>query len=144
MRIQLALNVKNIETAIEFYSKLFNTNVNKRKPGHPNFEINNPPLKLVLNERPDAPERLDHLGVEVFSEAEVTSATKRLREGGMISLEEEDTTCCFANAEKVWAADPDGLQWEWYRVKSDSDNFGAAPDFDGSIQAEAAKERHCC
>jgi len=144
MRIQLALNVKDIETAIDFYSKLFGAEVNKRKPGYANFAIDSPPLKLVLNERPDAPERLDHLGVEVFSEEEVASTADRLREAGMISLEEKDTTCCYANSEKVWATEPDGLQWEWYRIKSDSDTFGVEPDFKAGAQAEQTKKGPCC
>ena len=68
MRVQLALNVKNLEEAVDFYSKLFGVAVNKRKPGYANFAIDEPPLKLVLFELPDAPERLNHLGVEVFDE----------------------------------------------------------------------------
>lgn len=144
MRIQLALNVKDIEAAIDFYSKLFGVEVNKRKPGYANFAIDSPPLKLVLNERPDAPERLDHLGVEVFSEGEVASTAERLRKAGMISLEEKDTTCCYANSEKVWATEPDGLQWEWYRIKGDSDTFGVEPDFKAGAQAEQPKENPCC
>ncbi len=129
MRVQIALNVKNLDAAIEFYGKLFNVEVNKRKPRYANFAIESPPLKLVLNERPDAAERLDHLGVEVFSEDEVTTTADRLRASGMISLEEENTTCCYANSEKVWAKEPDGLQWEWYRVTGDSETFGSAPEF---------------
>ena len=144
MRIQLALNVKDLDQAIAFYSKLFDVEVNKRKPGYANFAIDTPPLKLVLNERPDAPERLDHLGVELFSEQELTATAERLGAAGMIALEEQDTTCCYANADKVWATEPDGLQWEWYRVKGDADTFGAAPAFDASAQTANNKQARCC
>ncbi|MGB1885203.1 MAG: ArsI/CadI family heavy metal resistance metalloenzyme [Gammaproteobacteria bacterium] len=144
MRIQIALNVKDLDTAIDFYSKLFGAEVNKRKPGYANFAIDSPPLKLVLNERPNAPERLDHMGVEVFTAGEVAEAAERLRATGVITLEQEDTTCCYANSEKVWATEPDGLDWEWYRVKSDSDTFGAGPDFDGAEQASLQQEESCC
>ena len=146
MRVQLALNVKDIEVAIDFYSKLFGVEVNKRKPGYANFAIENPPLKLVLNERPDAPERLDHLGVEVFSEDEISATADRLRASGMISLEEGDTTCCYANSEKVWTTEPDGLQWEWYRIKGDSETFGASPDFGCAERPAPAQEIKgaCC
>ena len=65
MRVQLALNVENLEEAIDFYSKAFGVEVNKRKPGYANFAIDEPPLKLVLFENPGASERLNHLGVEV-------------------------------------------------------------------------------
>jgi catechol 2,3-dioxygenase-like lactoylglutathione lyase family enzyme len=79
MRVQLALNVKDLDQAVEFYSKLFDAKVNKRKPGYANFAIDRPPLKLVLFENPAAEERLNHLGVEVFDDAEVHAATDRLK-----------------------------------------------------------------
>ena len=127
MRLQLALNVRDLEAAIEFYSKLFGAPVNKRKPGYANFAIDEPPLKLVLFEQPDAPERLNHLGVEVFDDELVGAATERLRNAGMEHLVEDETTCCYAKQNKVWASEPDGLRWEWYRVIEDSVSF-AAPE----------------
>lgn len=127
MRIQLALNVKDIDRAVEFYEGLFGVAPHKRKPGYANFAIEKPPLKLVLFEIPDAPERLNHLGVEVFDEEEVTEATERLKAAGMADLVEDGTTCCYARADKVWAREPDGLRWEWYRVIEDSETFGEGP-----------------
>jgi catechol 2,3-dioxygenase-like lactoylglutathione lyase family enzyme len=127
MRIQLALDVDDLEAAIEFYSKLFGAEVNKRKPGYANFAIDEPPLKLVLFENPGSDQRLNHLGVEVFDDEDVHVATDRLREAGMADLVEDETTCCYAKANKVWAVDPQGLRWEWYRVIEDSETFGAEP-----------------
>ena len=127
MRIQLALNVKDLEQAIAFYSQMFGVTVNKRKPGYANFAIDHPPLKLVLFEAPDAPERLNHLGVEVFEDEQVTAATERLKAAGLETLVEDQTTCCYATQSKVWASDPDGARWEWYRLLQDSDSFGKAP-----------------
>jgi len=138
MRLQLALNVSDLEAAIEFYSKMFGTEVNKRKPGYANFAIDQPPLKLVLFEVPDAPERLNHLGVEVFDDEDVSAATQRIREAGMDHLLEDETTCCYAKSNKVWATEPDGLRWEWYRVVEDSETFGADPVFEP--QPESAAE----
>lgn len=132
MRVQLALNVKDLDAAVAFYSKLFGVPVNKRKPGYANFAIDSPPLKLVLFELPDASERLNHLGVEVFDDEDVTRATGRLRAAGMEHLVEDETTCCYAKANKVWATDPDGARWEWYRVLENAEAFGEAP------RAEAA------
>ena len=124
MRIQLALNVSNLEEAIGFYSKMFGARVNKRKPGYANFAIDHPPLKLVLFETPGAPERLNHLGVEVFEDEQVTAATERLKAAGLVDRVEDETTCCYATQSKVWAQDPDGERWEWYRLLSDSESFG--------------------
>ena len=127
MRLQLALNVKDIDQAVDFYSKMFDAEPNKRKPGYANFAIDQPPLKLVLFELPDATERLNHLGVEVFEDEDVTAATDRLRSAGLEHLIEDETTCCYAKANKVWAQEPDGMRWEWYRVMADSETFGQAP-----------------
>ena len=138
MRLQLALNVKNLDAAVEFYSKMFGVSVNKRKPGYANFAIEQPPLKLVLFELPNEPERLNHLGVEVFADEDVTAATERLKSADLDHLVEDETTCCYAKADKVWAQEPDGLRWEWYRVLGDSDTFGEEPPM-----PEPAPER-CC
>ena len=121
MRIQLALNVRDLEAAIDFYSKMFGVPVHKRKPGYANFVVDEPALKLVLFELPDAAERLNHLGIEVFDDEDVTAATERLKSSGMQHIVEDETTCCYAKQNKVWAQEPDGLRWEWYRVIEDSD-----------------------
>ena len=123
MRLQLALNVSNLEEAIRFYSTLFNTEVNKRKPGYANFAIEDPPLKLVLFETTENKDRLNHLGVEVFDDESVSVATDRLAEAGMVEATETEATCCYAKANKVWARDPQGMRWEWYRVIEDAENF---------------------
>ena len=135
MRLQLAINVKDLDKAVDFYSKMFGTEVNKRKPGYANFAIEQPPLKLVLFELPDEPERLNHLGVEVFDDEDVSQATERLRAAGLADLVEDETTCCYAKSNKVWATEPDGLRWEWYRVIEDSETFGANPEFEDEARA---------
>ena len=128
MRVQLALNVKDLEEAVEFYSKLFDVKVNKRKPGYANFAIDQPPLKLVLFENPDADERLNHLGVEVFADQDVHSATERLKSSGLADSVEDEQTCCYATQNKVWAHDPQGMRWEWYRVIEDAETFSGSAD----------------
>jgi len=127
MRIQLALNVRDLDAAVDFYSKMFDAKPAKRRPGYANFAISEPPLKLVLFELPDAPERLNHLGVEVAEDGDVSAATERLKSAGLEHLVEDGTTCCYARQNKVWAREPDGLRWEWYRVVADSVEFGELP-----------------
>ena len=125
MRLQLALNVRDLGTAVDFYSKMFGVGPAKVKPGYANFVIHEPPLKLVLFESPAADERLNHLGVEVFDDADVGDARERVRAGGIGHFNETDATCCHARQNKVWAREPDGLRWEWYRVIEDVDVEGA-------------------
>ena len=120
-RIQLALNVSNIDEAVAFYSKLFATEPAKRKPGYANFAVESPPLKLVLIENSKAAATLNHLGVEVFSTDEVAAAQARLAGEGLPTATEADVTCCYAWQDKVWVDDPDGAPWEIYTVLADSD-----------------------
>jgi catechol 2,3-dioxygenase-like lactoylglutathione lyase family enzyme len=124
-RIQLAINVSDIDEAVEFYSKLFGTEPAKRQPGYANFAIADPPLKLVLVEDQTARGHgtvgaLNHLGVEVESTDEVTAATGRLTDEGLETEIQNQTTCCFAVQDKVWVNDPDGAPWEVYTVLADA------------------------
>lgn len=123
MRLQLALNVDDLDEAIAFYRKAFGVDVHKRRPGYANFEVESPPLKLVLFENPGAP-RLNHLGVEVFDDDSVAAAGERLREAGLVHVAEEREVCCFAEQNKVSTHDPQGMRWEWYRITDDAPAMG--------------------
>jgi len=127
-RVQLALNVSDLDSAIEFYSKLFNTKPAKVREGYANFAIAEPPLKLVLIAGGGTPGTMNHLGIEVESTDEVTSATKRLANEGLVTAVEEETTCCFAVQDKVWVNAPDAEPWEVYTVLSDADVMHPVPE----------------
>lgn len=124
-RAQLALNVDNLDEAITFYSKLFDTPPAKVKPGYANFAVAEPPLKLVLIENPGHGGTLNHLGVEVESSEAVHAEIARFTDAGMFTEEELGTTCCFATQDKVWVTGPAGEKWEVYTVLEDADTFGA-------------------
>jgi uncharacterized glyoxalase superfamily protein PhnB len=144
MRVQLALNVRNLDEAVDYYGKLFGAKVNKRKPGYANFAIDRPPLKLVLFEVPGAPERLNHLGVETFDQADVDAAIERLRSAGIAGEVEVESTCCHATQNKVWSSDPQGARWEFYRVLADSESFGAPQRGETAPAAPAPKPACGC
>ena len=118
-RVQLALNVSDIDQAIDFYSKLFGTEPAKRRDGYANFAVADPPLKLVLIESTGQAGTLNHLGVEVESTDDVHAATSRLAGEGLDTAVEDDVACCFARQDKVWVDDPDGAPWEVYTVLAD-------------------------
>ena len=126
-RVQLALDVDDLEQAVTFYSKLFGTEPAKRKPGYANFAITEPPLKLVLLENPGKGGGINHLGVEVASSEQVHAEIARLSGEGLFTAEEMGTTCCFATQDKVWVTGPDGERWEVYTVLADSATFGTSP-----------------
>jgi catechol 2,3-dioxygenase-like lactoylglutathione lyase family enzyme len=119
-RVQLAINVSDLEAAVEFYGKLFGAEPAKRRPGYANFAIADPPLKLVLIEGEGNGGSLNHLGVEVASTAEVRAATDRLAKEGLDTRTEDRVTCCYAVQDKVWTTDPDGAPWEFYTVLADA------------------------
>ena len=117
MRLQLALNVDNLDESVEFYTRMFATAPYKTKPGYANFEIAEPPLKLVLFENPGHGGTLNHLGVEVMSADEVEAAEARIAGTGLQTTGVDDTVCCYAAKTETWVEGPD-TRWEWY-VKTD-------------------------
>lgn len=127
-RVQLALNVDDLDAAIDFYSKLFGVQPAKRKPGYANFAIDSPPLKLVLLENPGHGGTINHLGVQVESSEQVHAEIGRLTDAGMFTEEEIGTTCCFATQDKVWVTAPDREKWEIYTVLADSETFGTSAE----------------
>jgi catechol 2,3-dioxygenase-like lactoylglutathione lyase family enzyme len=124
-RVQLALNVPDVDRAVTFYSKLFAIEPAKMRPGYANFAIADPPLKLILIEDPSrVPGSLNHLGVEVETPAEVMAATARLAAEGLVTALEDEGTCCYAVQDKVWVDGPGGQPWEIYTVLADANADG--------------------
>jgi len=144
-RVQLALRVADLDAAVEFYGRLFDTVPAKRRPGYANFAIAEPPLKLVLLEgegEPGGPTRLDHLGVEVESSDDVIAATSRLSAAGLTTRVQDQTTCCYAVQDKVWVDGPGGEPWEVYTVLADD-----RPDLEGTTDlavSAACPDGSCC
>ena len=136
-RVQLAINVNDIEEAVSFYTALFGTGPAKRRPGYANFAIAEPPLKLVLLENPGQGGTLNHLGVEVADTGAVEAEQARLAAAGLAAVEERDTTCCYARQDKFWVTGaPGGERWEIYTVLADSATFWGQ---DGSQSWDAAE-----
>jgi catechol 2,3-dioxygenase-like lactoylglutathione lyase family enzyme len=118
-RVQLALNVADLDQAVDFYTKLFGVEPAKLRPGYANFAIVEPPLKLVLIEGAGEPGSLNHLGVEVETTAQVADAQRRLASERLATSVEDEVACCYALQDKVWVDDPSGAPWEIYTVLAD-------------------------
>ena len=138
-RVQLALNVGNLDEAIAHYSKMFGVGPAKVRPGYANFAVANPPLKLVLIEGHGEAGTLNHLGVEVESTDEVASKIDEARQFGFDITVQESTTCCFAVQDKVWVHGPDGEPWEVYTVLADAATMHAVPAAVPAVEPAA-----CC
>jgi catechol 2,3-dioxygenase-like lactoylglutathione lyase family enzyme len=149
-RVQLALNVSDLDEAVAFYSKLFATEPAKRRPGYANFAIAEPPLKLVLIEGHGDGGTLNHLGVEVGSSTDVHAAQQRLAGVGLATATEDEVSCCYALQDKVWVDAPDGEPWEIYTVLDDVEMPGdslraVAPAADAMCCAAAPESaERCC
>ncbi len=143
-RIQLALDVPDLEAAVDYYTKLFGVAPHKRRDGYANFAVEQPPLKLVLFHNPGATgTALNHLGVEVDSTDEVVAATKRFEDAGLQVRVQESDLCCHAVQDKVWATDPNGGAWEYYTILDDD----PALDTTGLSETEAmacGTDTDCC
>ncbi len=149
-RVQLALNVSDLDEAVTFYSKLFATAPAKVRPGYANFAVAEPPLKLVLIEGNGTPGSLNHLGVEVETTGEVAATQARLSGEGLATATEDQVECCFALQDKVWVDGPDREPWEIYTVLADVEHpagelRSAEPEDDAMCcgSAPASAER-CC
>ncbi len=136
-RVQLALNVTDIDASVEFYSRLLGTQAHKRRPGYANFEVVDPPMKLVLFEVDDRGQgtvnALNHIGIEVPAPADVARQDVSLSDAGLVVRREDAVVCCHAEQDKVYVVDPDGLEWETYAVTDE------APDGLDLLSTEA-----CC
>lgn len=156
-RVQLALNVDDLDAAVAFYSTLFATSPVKLRDGYANFAVDNPPLKLVLFEQPGKGGTINHLGVEVETTSEVASAQARLAVGGLPIATEDGVACCYARQDKVWVDGPSGEPWEIYTVLEDVEMPGGQlrtvdPDtgatccavVDGAGASVAAGSSACC
>ena len=131
MRLQLALNVTDLDAAVAFYSRLFGAEPARQRPGYANFAIDEPPLKLVLFETADgasdtagccgAGGTINHLGVETETADQVMDAERRMNASGLATTGVDDTLCCYATKTETWVTDPDGTQWEWYVRTGDSE-----------------------
>ena len=149
-RVQLALNVSDLDKAIAFYSKLFAAEPAKVRPGYANFAVADPPLKLVLIEGHGEPGSLNHLGVEVETTEEVAATDARLRGESLPTATEDGVACCYAVQDKVWVDGPDDRPWEIYTVLADVEMAPGelrtvAPGDDARCCADAPESsERCC
>ena len=121
LKAHLALNVKDVEQSIGFYTKLFGIEPSKVRRGYAKFNVENPPLNFTLNQVPFG-ERgaLSHLGIQVASTDDVLATRERWADEGLVTRDEMQTDCCYALQDKAWVRDPDGNEWEVFVVLEDN------------------------
>ncbi|MFC4966109.1 ArsI/CadI family heavy metal resistance metalloenzyme [Paenibacillus sp. GCM10023248] len=147
-RMHVAVNCSNLEKSLEFYKAFFGEEPTKVKENYAKFELTEPALHFSLNVRPfEKKGVLNHLGFQVSDTAEVLAIGDRLRQSGLLLIDEMNTTCCYAVQDKVWVYDPDGNAWEIFHTKQDSEFESADESRDISLcctPIEANKEKEAC
>jgi catechol 2,3-dioxygenase-like lactoylglutathione lyase family enzyme len=145
-RVQLALNVTDLEAATAFYRDLFGVEVHKQRPGYANFSIADPPLKLVLIENPGAAGALNHLGVELAGTDDVVATTARFAEVGLSTRSSEQERCCHAVQDKVYVTAPEVPldQWEFYAIVDDSPDDSVADAAGTCCPTSPTADAPCC
>jgi catechol 2,3-dioxygenase-like lactoylglutathione lyase family enzyme len=133
LKAHISINVRNVETSIGFYRRLFGIEPSKVRSGYAKFDVENPPLNLALNEVPSLASAgaLSHLGLQVGSTDDVLAVRRRWSDAGLVTRDEMQTDCCYATQDKTWVHDPDGNEWEAFVVLQDN-------------LPETAKASSCC
>ncbi len=146
-RIHISLQVGDLDKSIAFYTRLFGEGPSKVKSDYANWRLDEPGLHLALVHNASAPtkETHEHFGVELFDEAELTNWQGRAAEAGLALRTEEQVTCCYAVADKFWAEDPDGNEWEFWVRSGEADSM-KADAMPMATQADASPDaaEPCC
>src|SRR5438067_2289295 len=142
-RVHVSLDVSDVARSVQFYEAFFGAPAHKRRPGYANFDLQDPPLKLALQQGPGSAGKgaLNHLGIQVATREQVDAARRRLMAAGLATFDEGDTVCCYARQDKLWATDPDGNRWEVYVLLDDMlEDHGHGQD----LRMLAVEEPACC
>lgn len=133
LKAHLAINVRDVEKSVGFYSRMFGLEPSKVRRGYAKFDVQEPPLNFTLNEVPFK-ERgaLSHLGIQVATTEDVMAMRERWIGAGLIPRDEMQTDCCYAFQDKAWVKDPDGNEWEVFVILKDN------------LPEKAAAEVSCC
>ncbi len=136
-RFHIHIGVKDLDKSIQFYSALFGAEPVKQKEDYAKWMLADPKINFAISTRTN--QGVDHLGIQVDEEVELTELTNRLKNAQLKLFSEGETTCCYANSKKAWVEDPTGIAWEAYHTMSDAEVYSAKAQ---SEQAKSASE--CC
>jgi hypothetical protein len=136
-RLHVHVSVKNLSQSIEFYRTLFATEPTITKPDYAKWMLDDPHLNFAISQRGGA-SGIEHLGIQTETAAALHEVAARLEQAGRVVLKEGATTCCYAESEKSWITDPQGLAWETFLTTGHSTGYGRNPAL------EAIHTKACC
>ena len=122
-RMHVHVSVEDIEQSVRFYATLFATEPTVLKSDYAKWMLEDPRVNFAISKRGANP-GIEHLGIQVEDEAELAEVYDRLGRAERPIVEEKTTTCCYANSDKQWIADPQGVAWETFLTKGESTVYG--------------------
>jgi catechol-2,3-dioxygenase len=125
-RFHIHVGVKDIEQSVKFYSTLFGKKPAKVKADYAKWMLEDPRINFAISTHTKT-DGIDHLGIQVDEESELSEITTRLKSAGQAVFGEGEATCCYAESSKAWVKDPSGIAWETYRTMGDVEVFGGKP-----------------
>ncbi|MBU6266941.1 MAG: VOC family protein [Sphingomonadales bacterium] len=142
-RFHVHVGVADLDASIAFYSGLFGAEPNVARPDYAKWMLDDPRINFAISQKCGAAKGIEHLGVQVEDADELAEVYGRLKAANGPVMEEGATTCCYAQSEKSWIADPDGVVWEAFLTTGDSTSYGASPDLAALASGNAAANA-CC
>jgi catechol 2,3-dioxygenase-like lactoylglutathione lyase family enzyme len=142
-RFHVHVGVSNLDASIAFYTGLFGMAPSVAKADYAKWMLDDPRVNFAISARDGAVKGIEHVGIQVEDVDELSAVYGRLKAAGAPVLEEGATTCCYAQSEKSWIADPDGVVWEAFLTNGEATHYGDSPDFVPLVSA-SAPEGTCC
>jgi catechol-2,3-dioxygenase len=134
-RFHLHVGVKDLQKSVQFYSTLFGQKPTKLKDDYAKWMLEDPRINFAISTLARE-QGVDHLGIQVDEESELTEITQRLKQADLGVYDEGETTCCYAESKKAWVQDPSGVAWETYRTMADAEVYAS--------KKQASEPAECC
>lgn len=129
-RLHVHVGVADLDRSIAFYSTLFGASPDVAKPDYAKWMLEDPRVNFAISAGRHPAAGIEHLGIQVEDEDALAEVYGRLRAADRPVLEEGATTCCYAQSEKSWIADPDGVMWEAFLTRGEATVYGDSPDLE--------------
>jgi catechol 2,3-dioxygenase-like lactoylglutathione lyase family enzyme len=138
-RLHVHVRVEDLDRSIAFYSTLFDAEPTVVKPDYAKWMVEDPRVNFAISTGGCCARGIEHLGIQAEDADELRDVYDRLRKADRPVLEEGATTCCYANSEKSWVADPDGIAWEAFHTFGEATVYGDSPSADTLVSQDIAK-----
>jgi len=141
-RFHVHVNVASLDESLAFYTRLFGAEPSVIKPDYAKWMLEDPRVNFAISQR-ERGAGVDHLGIQTEDTAALEQIGARLKAADAVRLTEVGTTCCYAQSDKYWTQDPQGLRWETFHTYGEATTY-FAPDSVAAVPSETAAADSCC